>query len=43
MIPKSLPLFQMVGLASSVLSVTATVILWVYCAVRCSRELHDSA
>jgi hypothetical protein len=32
---------QVVGMSSSILSVLATVILWVYCAIRCSRELHD--
>ncbi len=40
---KYLLAYGMVGLCSSVLSVAATVILWVYCAVRCSRELHDNA
>ncbi|KAJ9099303.1 hypothetical protein QFC21_004184 [Naganishia friedmannii] len=33
--------YGVVGLSSSVLSVLATVLLWVYCAIRCSRELHD--
>lgn len=32
---------QVVGLASSLLSVGATIILWIFCAISSSRKLHD--
>lgn len=40
---KYLFLYGIVGLSSSAFSVAATILLWVYCAIRCSRQLHDTA
>lgn len=40
---KYLLLYGAVGIGSSFLSVAATVLLWVYCAIRCSKALHDGA
>ncbi len=38
-----LTLYGLVGISSSVLNVTSTLILCVWCAIACSRNLHDTS